>query len=388
MSAPGPEFSYTAFAGFIEPAYTQVPDIILDQMMADLGEAELKVLLYIVRRTLGFKKQRDMISLDQLVHGIRRTDGEQLDRGTGLSRSAVRRGITDLLARRLIIAYQNMDPYRGQTPTTYGLRWAGQGENPQAKEACPSADRGDARQRTGGMPVSGQGAYSAVGRGGARQRTPQETDGQETVEQETEPSKFSKTSKRQPPSEQAMGRREHGGLGMPETGDTSSRDHSPQEAQNQPLAQGRPQLRLDPAYCALVDPMTAIGRELGDEAPARSSITRAYRLMGAAGIAPAEFPDLLGEAKALTRAHQAQITKRRADAGTAPRKNLMAYFFATLESLISSDQHPPRQIGLAGTPRTEAPQRLTRGPTTAPPAEPTDGVTKYTSGRYGHLVEL
>lgn len=46
------------FPGFLKPNYTQVPDVILDELMANLTGAELKVLLYIVRRTSGFQKKR------------------------------------------------------------------------------------------------------------------------------------------------------------------------------------------------------------------------------------------------------------------------------------------------------------------------------------------
>ncbi len=45
------------FKGFISPRYTQVPDALFDELMAYLSGAELKVLLYIIRRTLGFKKR-------------------------------------------------------------------------------------------------------------------------------------------------------------------------------------------------------------------------------------------------------------------------------------------------------------------------------------------
>ena len=40
------------FAGFDEPNYTQVPDALFDELLPHLGDAELRVLLYIVRRTL------------------------------------------------------------------------------------------------------------------------------------------------------------------------------------------------------------------------------------------------------------------------------------------------------------------------------------------------
>src|SRR5256885_16537059 len=52
MTLPS-DFDYERFAGFAEPAYTQVPDVILDHMMADLNEAELKVLLRSEERRVG-----------------------------------------------------------------------------------------------------------------------------------------------------------------------------------------------------------------------------------------------------------------------------------------------------------------------------------------------
>ena len=78
------------FEGFSSPNYTQVPDEVFDVLAPDLSEAELRVLLYIVRRTFGFKKAADDISLKQLVDGIRTKDGVPLDRGAGYPRSADR----------------------------------------------------------------------------------------------------------------------------------------------------------------------------------------------------------------------------------------------------------------------------------------------------------
>ena len=65
-----------AFAGFQSPNYTIVPDEVFDELLGVLSGAELKVLLYIIRRTLGFKKERDSISLRQMVHGIVTRDGQ------------------------------------------------------------------------------------------------------------------------------------------------------------------------------------------------------------------------------------------------------------------------------------------------------------------------
>ncbi len=58
------------FPGFQSPNYTMVPDELFDELMVELSGAELKVLLYIIRRTFGFKKDSDNISLSQLLNGI------------------------------------------------------------------------------------------------------------------------------------------------------------------------------------------------------------------------------------------------------------------------------------------------------------------------------
>ena len=80
------------YDGFSNPNGTIVPDDVFDVLMPELTEAELRVLLYIVRRTFGFKKNRDAISLSQMVNGIQIRDGRVLDRGTGMTRRGVMNG--------------------------------------------------------------------------------------------------------------------------------------------------------------------------------------------------------------------------------------------------------------------------------------------------------
>ena len=67
------------FSGFAFPTTTPVPDQLFDELLHRLSGAELKVLMYIIRRTFGFKKQSDDISLAQLVKGIRTKDGKIFD---------------------------------------------------------------------------------------------------------------------------------------------------------------------------------------------------------------------------------------------------------------------------------------------------------------------
>src|SRR5438105_483252 len=88
---PDPEEGSTPvrFQGYVSPNYTMVPDELFDEQLPDLSGAELKVLMYIIRRTFGFKKDSDNISLSQLLTGIVTKAGHRLDRGTGLSKQSI-----------------------------------------------------------------------------------------------------------------------------------------------------------------------------------------------------------------------------------------------------------------------------------------------------------
>lgn len=80
----------------LKPNFTQIPNTILDELLSVLSESELKVLLYICRRTYGFHKQNDRISTSQLMNGIRDKDGVHLDTGTGLSNKSILDSIKSL----------------------------------------------------------------------------------------------------------------------------------------------------------------------------------------------------------------------------------------------------------------------------------------------------
>jgi hypothetical protein len=81
--------SQTTFPGFQFPNTTQIPNEVFDTLMSHLSGGELKVLLYICRRTFGFRKDSDSISLTQIAHGITTKAGRVLDQGTGLSKRHV-----------------------------------------------------------------------------------------------------------------------------------------------------------------------------------------------------------------------------------------------------------------------------------------------------------
>jgi hypothetical protein len=113
------------FPGFTVPAYTPVPDILFDELLAILTGAEVKVLLYIIRRTFGFKKQADSISLQQLQFGITKKDGTVLDNGCGVkNKNTLLQAIRSLEEKHIIIAQRQRSAIRGDMPTVYSLNMA------------------------------------------------------------------------------------------------------------------------------------------------------------------------------------------------------------------------------------------------------------------------
>jgi phage replication O-like protein O len=118
---PTAKLNNLKFEGFISPRYTQVPDELFDALMAHLSGAELKVLLYIIRRTFGFKKDSDNISLRQICHSIVTRDGEVLDHGTGLSLSTVQVALKGLIEKNCVLTVRNRSKEKGDEATTYSL---------------------------------------------------------------------------------------------------------------------------------------------------------------------------------------------------------------------------------------------------------------------------
>ena len=112
------------FEGFEPSNTTPVPDIIFDKLLARLKEAELKALLYIVRRTYGFKKKYDPISFNQFLRGITTRDGRVLDEGCGIrDRTTLSKALKSLEAMGIIRSDKGMDERGENTTTVYSIRW-------------------------------------------------------------------------------------------------------------------------------------------------------------------------------------------------------------------------------------------------------------------------
>jgi len=105
--------------------FTAIPHEVIREHMGDLTGAELKCLLYIVDRTFGFNKVSDRISLRQFSEGITKKDGARLDRGTGLSRSGVKKALRGLIAKGLVRRKRNRSRHGDRDSSTYGLKDVG-----------------------------------------------------------------------------------------------------------------------------------------------------------------------------------------------------------------------------------------------------------------------
>ena len=104
------EKDFEGFPGYGAPRFTMIPDVLLDQQLPELGHAELKVLLVIMRKTYGWQKDADRISLNQLAEL------------TGIARRSVIRATQDLERRGYILVERN-EAARGEAAVNlYRLR--------------------------------------------------------------------------------------------------------------------------------------------------------------------------------------------------------------------------------------------------------------------------
>jgi hypothetical protein len=136
-----PPFDFDHYPGLSDPNWTQVPDEVLDFMLPSLSGAEVKTFLYILRRTFGFKRDADRITLAQLCDGRKRTDGTHLDYGTGLSRRAVIEAVKGLEAKSLVQVARGTTEEGTTDANVYRVVQAGsarvQKSNPEGAESAP-----------------------------------------------------------------------------------------------------------------------------------------------------------------------------------------------------------------------------------------------------------
>ena len=104
------EKDFEGFPGYGAPRFTMIPDVLLDHQLPELGHAELKVLLVIMRKTYGWQKDADRISLSQLAEL------------TGLTRQSMQTATKSLEQRGYILVERGEPTPAGLPPNVYRLR--------------------------------------------------------------------------------------------------------------------------------------------------------------------------------------------------------------------------------------------------------------------------
>jgi hypothetical protein len=109
------------FEGFSSPNFTPVPDEFFDFLAPRLNGGEVKLALYMIRRTYGFKKDNDNISLSQMLKGIVCKDGRRLDYGVGISKEPLIRALKTLEQKNVIYRVKQWDGRGACVATNYRL---------------------------------------------------------------------------------------------------------------------------------------------------------------------------------------------------------------------------------------------------------------------------
>jgi Bacteriophage replication protein O len=380
MTSTDPEFR---FDGFDDPNTTPVPDLFFDEIMTNLKEAELRVMLYIFRRTFGFKRKADDISFNQFLHGItRKKDGSRQDHGCGIkNRTALSNALKSLEQMGFITSEKRKDKTGKNLTTVYKLRFK------KDKPSQSQATMGDSGFDTEGRIVlqTYQGGSTPNVPPVVRQAYPQQTVKQQTENTSSIRKASPKNDERneeekgnQPPLEAPLTESAHKPPQLPQhrkpgkegRGDeTSSAGLEPevssqisppgltrqylQQAQAQRNRQTNPQglvslsSLLPPSQQSLpkptpkkrtysqerqvlVDLLADLAREFRDEATLTESVSRAYNLMTKAQIKDiGVFTAKIYEARAITKERYGTIKRGR-----------MPYFFSVLEDVCGQRIKP------------------------------------------------
>jgi phage replication O-like protein O len=145
------------FSGFPEPQYTRTPNLIFDSLLAELSGSQLKTLLFVVRKTMGWRHDHDMVPISIA----------QIALGTGLCNRAVIDAIKWLCDCKMVLREKQRGFEGRQGVSTYRLRFEGDDpteEIPECKKVTlESAQTLDSRVNSMEQKVhSGGGAYNNV----------------------------------------------------------------------------------------------------------------------------------------------------------------------------------------------------------------------------------
>ncbi len=303
------------FKGYASPNYTPVPDELFDEQLPDLSGAELKVLLYVIRRTFGFKRESDNISISQMLNGLHTYDGRQLDRGVGLTKKTLLLAIKSLEEKNVIFTERRRSVERGDEPTSYRLNIAEVGA--REKATPPVGEK---------LPQGGGGEITPGGWG--RNYPTQDTEGHTVIDysnirmRNRSNDDFVDNTPSQQVSLDDNGSDTH--HGVESIGSIMDRVAPHREVvQPEKRQRGRPRKFQDEESQMLLNYVSDFAREFADKATLNQSATRIVNLYQRWG--KGNFPifiDLLYQARATTKAQNNIRTSK------------FAYFCSVLEDLL------------------------------------------------------
>jgi hypothetical protein len=168
------------FPGFRKPTgqFYRVPNEFNDDIAEIDNLAELKVVLYIMRHTWGFKEGYGKfvkLTIDELMNGRKRTDGSRMDKGTGLSKQSVVTGVQRAVKHGYIIEIKD-DKDKGREKKFYSIKM----KKEEEEDTCQESRQGDKDTCQESRQVESKtltpGSYSVDTSGTeTRQRTDKET---------------------------------------------------------------------------------------------------------------------------------------------------------------------------------------------------------------------
>jgi hypothetical protein len=315
-----------------------VPDELFDEWLAVLSGAELKCLLYIVRRTLGFKKDADAISLSQMVNGITTRDGRVLDGGTGLNRSTVVAALASLEARGLIIVVRAADEQGAALTSTYALRWRDEAAAtpPPAPPSSANSPTRRGRERAVALVPKTPPATTVE----VASQTAREVVGK--LDQDYLPEVVGKSD--QGGRKGVVGKLDQGGRKIgpgwldnpPEVvGESDSQQTDQETESNDDSNRAAPQFTKDTTSAPPYSPYIAgiiidHSRELGDPMHGPANVTQALRLWQQSSLVEDSFVVCLHEARRRVHTYQGKQ-------GLGGIQNRMAYYFRVVADLARGE---------------------------------------------------
>ncbi len=118
----GGRYDFASFRGYRGPRFTPIPDEFLDHQLANVTSAEAKVMLFLFRKTYGYRKSADRVSFAQLERGTMSSEGNVIDRGTGLSKATIWRALKGLERKGLIEVHRQLTPAGDADVNYYRIR--------------------------------------------------------------------------------------------------------------------------------------------------------------------------------------------------------------------------------------------------------------------------